>query len=130
MRRACSIVAIIAMVSSLISPVWASSAEAAHPMLCHRVRTDSAQAPAKHHCHDMDQEAAKDEAAPTLVQGQISQSCPMNCCVQATLRIAAALHSNSFLPQLVTLESRLHVTAIVFSSTGFSSHTDRGPPQS
>ena len=100
-------------------------------MLCHRVRTDSAHA-AKHHCNDMmdDEEQASQDAPLTMVQGQHSQQCPMNCCVQATLRIAVALHSTAFLPQLVTLENELHVTAVVFSSTGFSSHTDRGPPQS
>jgi hypothetical protein len=128
MRRLSSILALVAIVSSVLSPVWASNMDASHPMLCHRVHSTSAQEPPKHHCEGMDEEQGSSDGAAAVLQRLTSHDCPMNCCLQANPRTAAALPATHFLPLLVTVENGLRVSSIRFSNTGFSSHTDRGPP--
>jgi hypothetical protein len=77
----------------------------------------------------MDAMMAQDsDAEPVVVAYSASEKCPMNCCVQAVPPTVAALPAASFIPQLHVIEASIHVFAVKFSSAGFSSHTDRGPP--
>jgi hypothetical protein len=101
-------------------------------MSCHRTPLHHAGAtPAKsaHHCHDMaDMMPPASDTEPALNASGGSENCPMNCCVQAAPTTVAALPAASFLPPLHVLETSLHGFSVTFSSVGFSSHTDRGPP--
>ena len=65
---------------------------------------------------------------PVVAAYGASEKCPMNCCVQAVPPTVAALPAASFIPQLHAIKASIHAFAVTFSSTGFSSHTDRGPP--
>jgi hypothetical protein len=101
-------------------------------MSCHRAPLQAPGAsPARspHHCHDMDAMMAQDRDAGPVVAGYSdSDKCPMNCCVQAVPPTVAALPAASFIPQLHVIKTSIHALVVTFSSAGFSSHTDRGPP--
>jgi hypothetical protein len=132
MRRFCSILALIVVLCPLAVPLWASGSVTPTVMSCHRVPLQNAQpskARSAHHCHDMANMMPQGSDTGPAVDGSgHSEQCPMNCCVQAVPPTVAALPAASLLPQLHVIETSVHAFAITFSSVGFSSHTDRGPP--
>lgn len=134
MQRICSIVALLAVLLPVASPLWASTGTMPYGASCHRMamqnaaRATSAQ---EHHCHGMAAEQAKapeEGNAPAMGSAAGSEKCPMNCCLQSAPPPAATLPTASALPLLHTTDFKMHSVAIIFSSPGFSSHTDRGPP--
>ncbi len=56
------------------------------------------------------------------------ESCPMDCCAQRSLPNATAIGSFSLIPPLAVTDAEIHFVPVTFTSAGFSSHTDRGPP--
>jgi len=126
-----SILALLAILYPVASPLWASAMEPQHSAMCHRMAMGVAKTSSQpsHHCHDMagDDDSARDSSTPSLSAGS-SEQCPMNCCVQSVPRTAAALPVASSLSLLVAIEASAHVVPVTFTSAGFSSHTDRGPP--
>lgn len=127
MRRFLSIATICALLASPAAPVFAAACPHAHQvMACHRVEH-------VHHCATMQHEegdAADAESADAAVLQSITppSDCPMDCCApgQRTNAIAIVvipISSPSFLS-----EPALQFTPAVFVASGFSSHTDRGPP--
>jgi len=134
MRRVCSILAILTVLCPMASPLWASAIQKAHLASCHRLPmanngVQRASHPA-HHCHDMDadESQAPADTNPSLVSGSSSEKCPMNCCLQAAPPTVAALPAASFLPLPVATRTQVSFLPVTFTSAGFSSHTDRGPP--
>lgn len=134
MRRLCSILALFAVLCPVASPLWAAVIHPAQPASCHRMpmattEGEPAARPA-HHCHDMDgnEQVPTAETNPAVMNASSSEKCPMNCCLQAAPPTVAALPADSFLLFLVAARTALHVVPDTFTSAGFSSHTDRGPP--
>ena len=134
MRRLLAITVITALICSTGMPVWASACEAMHrTSFCHRVpgNTTAAKSAAKHHCDSMvmeeEQDAAPASDSETFVKGS-SHECPMQCCTQAQAGTSSAVASAALIEGLISSEDHVYVPAIPFSTPGFSSHTDRGPP--
>ena len=144
MRRVFASALIAVLVASLSLPVWATAcAHMAKTPMCHR-------APAQHSHHHSHPTARKDGArrgprhcdtmmdepdeAGTSSSNQtvsdLPAKCPMQCCMQATVsKVAVAVKIEiAFHP--ITLHERVERPRILFTSNGFSSHTDRGPPLS
>ena len=93
--------------------------------MCHRGHAQHS----RHHCDTMMNDA-DETAAPNSGQtvSDLPAKCPMQCCMQATAsKVAAAVKSNTGF-QPVRAPERIEFPAILFTSNGFSSHTDRGPP--
>lgn len=134
MRRVLAITVITALICSTGMPVWASACEAMHKTsFCHRVpgNTTASKSAPKHHCDSMVMEDEQDATpaldSETFVKGS-SHECPMHCCEQAQARASSAVASATLIDGLVSSEDPIYVPAVPFSTPGFSSHTDRGPP--
>jgi len=82
-----------------------------------------------HHCAAMHEQQEPQPASEdgASVSGR-SESCPMNCCTQGSLPNATAVVSFSLIPPLAVTDAEIHLVPVTFTSAGFSSHTDRGPP--
>jgi hypothetical protein len=127
MRRFFSITTIVALMSSSVLPLLAASCpHVKHVMACHRTEVQT------HHCHGA---AAESEPASerqtngsAFDGGQASNNCPMDCCAPGQRTSAIAVPVLSLLSPLAVTEQHLPVARVVFTATGFSSHTDRGPP--
>jgi len=133
MRRFLSITTIAALMSSLVSPLLAAACpHSQQTMACHR--PPATQAQQKHHCDMMMHQHHADEAAPAessapAVKGVPSpDNCPMDCCAPRHVTNASAIASASSLPPLAVTQQVFQFVPVVFARTGFSSHTDRGPP--
>jgi len=131
MRRLFSITTILALMSSLASPLLAACDHSGQPMACHR------SAKQKSHCgmmagHHHDSSAAESSAsqsqAPAVAGLESSGSCPMDCCIPGHPTSASTIAAIPSVPPLVLIERTSRVITLVFTRTGFSSHTDRGPP--
>lgn len=127
MRRFLAITAIAALILSTGLPVWATACTAMNhgkdktPM-CHRTA-------AHHHCETMTEQQGEAAATdPDMVFSGRSEECPMQCCMQAQAGHGTAVLAVSFLPELVVSDYQSDAPIVVFVSSGFSSHTDRGPP--
>src|SRR5437016_1459498 len=128
MRRLISISTALALLMSLASPLLAEACmRNASRASCHRV----SQAVAHHgHCDGMPPRHDEDMSAPD--QGNsinsVESACPMSCCLAAQAgKHAAAVHNIAIGPQLAVAAQQQPAT-VVFVATGFSSHSDRGPP--
>ena len=133
MRRLLAITVIAALICSMGMPVWASACESMHKAaLCHREPAhNQVTRKAAHHCDSMDMEPEQDAApasdSKTFIKGS-SHACPMQCCMQANAGTNSAVASAALYAGLVSSQDQLYVPAVAFSTPGFSSHTDRGPP--
>jgi hypothetical protein len=131
MRRLVSITAIVSLMSSLVSPLLAATCEHGRQMArCHQVQEQKPQNP---HCEMMHHHDAAEESAPptnnSAVTGELSsQNCPMDCCRVGDRSNAVALAASPSLPQPTVNDQSSSMIRVVFTRTGFSSHTDRGPP--
>jgi hypothetical protein len=94
-------------------------------MAKHHHHCDAMQHDAMQHSMQHDGQSASDDT--TLTAGD-SGSCPMNCCVQGNVQTGTLAATPVLLPQLVSAGKEIHFAPVKFTSTGFSSHTDRGPP--
>ena len=134
MQRIYSIVALLAILFPVASPLWASAETMPYGASCHRMPMEAAATatPAhEHHCHGMTAEQAKapgEENGPAIAATGSSEQCTMNFFLQSAPPTAAALNTAPALPLLHTTDFKVHSVAIIFSRPGFSSHTDRGPP--
>jgi hypothetical protein len=127
MRRIFAITSLLALVFSMASPVWATAcASMGTTPMCHR---NAAQH--QHHC-DMMMEQQDGTAAPdsAAVFGSVPTKCPMQCCLQSQAGNGTAVLIVPLIFQLAVSDYRTHFSTVIFVSAGFSSHTDRGPPQS
>jgi hypothetical protein len=124
MRRFLSIATVLALLSSMTSPLLAAtcmgSGKAAS---CHSVGMPHCDRPMHHHHPDAD--LASDSG---LSAGQSDSKCPMDCCMPGHPQNGAAPATASILPPLAVSDQSFHPVPITFLSAGFSSHTDRGPP--
>src|SRR5260370_6653136 len=127
MRRFFSITTIMAMMSSFASPVLASTCKhVAQPAACHQAEVQKPHCEMMHHHHS---EAPEPESSTTVVAADPSPaSCPMDCCLPGHPTSTAVVAAISILPAPAVVRQGFRFVSLVFTSTGFSSHTDRGPP--
>jgi len=129
MRRVLSITTVIALLSSMLSPVMAAACTGAGKAVsCHAEPMPHCDRPMhEHHHHD----AAMDESKHGLSSVSLADDdakCPMDCCTAGHPRNGTAVSATSFLPPLAVSDREFSFTSVAFISAGFSSHTDRGPP--
>lgn len=77
---------------------------------------------------EMIRESDEETGDVAISGGELTGKCPMNCCFQSkptTGVMAAEVIVDS--PKSVP-DTPFQFFPVVFESTGFSSHTDRGPP--
>jgi hypothetical protein len=133
MRRIFSISAILMLMYSAALPSVMSAMMAnGAAMACHRPTLGTGAA-APQHCHDMADMAGDDamEGRPAdgaSITSSTDQKCPMDCCTMMGTAQQAVLPVQRGLPALAIMEHGISIARVVFSRTGFSSHTDRGPP--
>ncbi|HKD13026.1 MAG TPA: hypothetical protein VKE71_00645 [Candidatus Angelobacter sp.] len=133
MRRLLAITVIAALICSTGRPVWANACVSMQKTpLCHRAlaHLHAAEQTSRpvHHCDSMEQQ--DDTSAPEsarLTAGH-AKDCPMQCCTQAKAGVSSAVAATAFIAILLSSENHVGIPAVVFSTPGFSSHTDRGPP--
>jgi hypothetical protein len=124
MRRLISISTAVALVLSLASPVLAETCMKTSRASCHRV----SQAALHHHCDGMPGHEEMPAPASGDSVSNAAAACPMNCCIAAHAgKQVAVANSIAIAPQLA-ISAELQFVAVVFTASGFSSHTDRGPP--
>jgi hypothetical protein len=127
MRRVFSITTIAALIYSAASPLLAAAYPHSQPaMACHRAKAQHAQCPMMHH-HQSEEASGTSDLAE--IHGVPSPAnCPMDCCAPSHAQSIAAAAAMTMSPSLVVLDQRMLWSPIVFTRSGFSSHTDRGPP--
>jgi len=131
MRRLLSISLVTALLAIPLSPVWAVAAcsHASAQPACHRMSMHMDHpGHQEHHCDGMSPSEESDATDETAVRAASSENCPMNCCVQGQTHSAGSTVATSLLPPLAATDKELSFVPVKFSSVGFSSHTDRGPP--
>lgn len=135
MRRVLAITVIAALICSTGLPVWAQiCATGQKTPMCHRMQA-SQQAAQKampaHHCDSMAMEDEQDATVPSgseaIIKGGSSE-CPMQCCTQANAGTNSAVPATGLKAVLLSSADHVDVPAVTFTTPGFSSHTDRGPP--
>lgn len=125
MRRFLAIAATACLLFSVAEPVWATAcASMGKTPMCHRVAAHH-----QHHCESMGEQDDENTSpdSQTLISA-ISSDCPMHCCGQAQIGNGTAILIVLSWPQLAVFEYCVDFPAITFTTSGFSSHTDRGPP--
>jgi hypothetical protein len=125
MRGVFSILIVAALFCSMFSPAWAGTCEAMKKQpTCHR-QTKAVH----HHCGMMENARKAGVRSDSIAAvGKNRPKCPMTCCNQVYSTTGIM-----FVPELISPERRvtgkeLNFGAGVFSSAGFFSQTDRGPP--
>jgi hypothetical protein len=123
-RRVLSMSLALALCWPMVLPAWAGScAHSSKAQMCHRVKHTSDCA-MMHHMHAEESEGS--ESGISAVEQD--PKCPMTCCMQAGPRTARPVPVVvDYTPSLL-LESFAQFESQVFTASGFSSHTDRGPP--
>src|SRR3954463_8911343 len=98
MRRFLSIATIVALLSSLATPVMAACTGTGKAASCHAMETPQAEPAMMHHHHHEDQAEAPDSSGLSAVDSDAK--CPMDCCTPAHPRDGAALAAASIFPPL------------------------------
>src|ERR1051325_6787955 len=126
MRSLLSIATVLALLSSMTKPLLAATcAGTGKAVSCHVEPMPHCDRPAHHHHHNDD---AQPQSTASLMAGQSDGQCPMDCCTPGHPQSGApAVHASHF-PLVAVSDHNFCFVAIVFTNPGFSSHTDRGPP--
>jgi predicted cobalt transporter CbtA len=128
MRRILSIATIAALISSFLSPLMAAACTGTGKAVsCHAAEAPSSE-PVMHEHHHHHDAAPTQKSKSALSASADETKCPMDCCTPGHLRTGAAVATNTFLPPLAVSNGKSHFVSVTFTSAGFSSHTDRGPP--
>ena len=124
MRRSLSITVILALLSSMLSPVMAAACTGTGKAVsCHAIAAEHCDRPMHHH-HG----ATASESKTAFSAAPDDAKCPMDCCTPGHLRSGATITTNPDLPPPAVSDSKIQFVTVVFTIAGFSSHTDRGPP--
>ena len=123
MRRFLSITVILALFSSMLSPMAAACTGTGKAVSCHAVAVDHCDRPMHHH-HGM----AAPQSKTAFSAAPDEAKCPMDCCSPGHLRSGATISTHPDLPPPAVSDLNIQFVAVVFTVAGFSSHTDRGPP--
>jgi len=126
MRRLLSIATVLALLSSMTTPLLAATcAGTGKAVSCHAEAMRHCDRAAHHHHHDED---AQPQSSTSLTAGYNDAKCPMDCCTPGHPQNGApAVHASHF-PLVAVSDYNFFFVAVIFTAPGFSSHTDRGPP--
>jgi len=128
MRRFLSITVILALFSSMLSPIMAAACTGTGKAVsCHAVAADHCDRPMHQHHHHV-APAPTPESKTAFSAAPDDAKCPMDCCTPGHLRSGATVSTNPDLPPPAMSDHKIQVASVVFTVTGLSSHTDRGPP--
>lgn len=119
MRHLLSIALIAVVAQSAFAPLADALRLDQGPSCCRRK--------GKHHCNEMSARGAQasDDAAPAF--HSVPEKCPLRFSVKArTISFAVSRVQNTLC--LMAKQQVVSVGYVVFTTSGFSSHTDRGPP--
>ncbi|HLJ86886.1 MAG TPA: hypothetical protein VKZ53_08680 [Candidatus Angelobacter sp.] len=117
--------------------MMSSTTMASTMMACHRAgHMDHS---TSQHCEGMLEQASAGNHSPgqsgsdhtsgsRLTSIDEPSKCPMNCCLQMGGNHGATITINYGDSQQSIVERIIPSISIVFTTSGFSSHTDRGPP--
>ncbi|HEY7405733.1 MAG TPA: hypothetical protein VIB39_19565 [Candidatus Angelobacter sp.] len=125
MRRILSITAILALLSTILSPMAAACTGTAQAVSCHSMEATHCDRTMHGHHHHA---AEASPATPSVTAGRSDEKCPMDCCTPGHRQSGSVTYSTSLLPPIAVSEPNVHIVPVHFISAGFSSHTDRGPP--
>ncbi|SRR5579859_706687 len=126
MRRLISISIAVALLLSLASPLLAGTCmNTSGQASCHRVGHAVA---IQHHCDGMPGHDEMSLPASGDSINSVSSECPMSCCTLSRAGKQAAFAVPVIFPPAIAVSNKLHSVAVVFTATGHSSHTNRGPP--
>ncbi|HSK42540.1 MAG TPA: hypothetical protein VLA83_01495 [Candidatus Binatia bacterium] len=126
MRRSLSITVILALFSSMLSPVMAAACTGTGKAVsCHAVAADHCDRPMHAHHHHA---AAAPESKAAFSAAPDDAKCPMDCCTPGHARNGATASTNPDLPLPAVSDRKIQFVRVVFTVAGFSSHSDRGPP--
>ncbi|MFL6313267.1 MAG: hypothetical protein ACJ71W_14285 [Terriglobales bacterium] len=132
MRRSLSITVILALFSSMLSPIMAAACTGTGKAVsCHAVAVDHCDRPTHQHHHHQSsalESASAPESKTAFSPAPDDAKCPMDCCTPGHLRSGATVSTHPTLAPPAVSDLKIQIAAIVFTVTGFSSHTDRGPP--
>jgi hypothetical protein len=132
MRRSLSITVILALVSSMLSPIMAAACTGTGKAVsCHAVAVDHCDRPMHQHHHHAaaaPESATAPESKTAFSAAPDDAKCPMDCCTPGHLRSGATISTNPDLPPPAVSDREIQFVTVVFTVAGFSSHTDRGPP--
>ncbi len=132
MRRSLSITVILALFSSMLSPVMAAACTGTgRAVSCHAIAADHCDRPMHQHHHHgatASESANAPESKAAFSAAPDDAKCPMDCCTPGHLRSGATISTNPDLPPPAVSDSKIQFVTVVFTIAGFSSHTDRGPP--
>lgn len=127
MRRSVSITVILALFSSILSPIMAAACMGTGKAVsCHAVAMDHCDRPMHQHHHQHAAPAPESKTAFSVAPDDAK--CPMDCCTPGHLRSGATISTNPDLPPPAVSDLKIQLASVVFTVAGFSSHTDRGPP--
>jgi hypothetical protein len=128
MRRFFSITMVCALLASAATPLIAAScphSKMTGAMACHRVEH-------AHHCdrmhEDSEQTPDTESSESTIASRPAAQDCPMDCCGPSQRTNAMTVAVSPIFSSMIVTEQVFENAPVVFTATGFSSHTDRGPP--
>jgi hypothetical protein len=98
--------------------------------VCHRAQPVDHGA---HHCNTMvaqhpAETTQRGSESPVANGVESPENCPMDCCVGRHMTNAVTPRPASPLPAMAVTDVALAHVPVIFLSAGFSSHTDRGPP--
>ncbi|HZE25136.1 MAG TPA: hypothetical protein VE054_14160 [Blattabacteriaceae bacterium] len=131
MRRSLSITVILALFSSMLSPIMAAACTGTGKAVsCHAVAVDHCDRPVHHHHHQAatPESASAPESKTAFSAAPDDAKCPMDCCTPGHLRSGATVSTHPTLAPPAVSDLKIQIASIVFTVAGFSSHTDRGPP--
>jgi hypothetical protein len=132
MRRSLSITVILALFSSMLSPIMAAACTGTGKAVsCHAVAVDHCDRPTHQHHHHQAaalESASAPESKTAFSPAPDDAKCPMDCCTPGHLRSGATVSTHPTLAPPAVSDLKIQIAAIVFAVAGFSSNTDRGPP--
>lgn len=123
MRQFFSIATVLALLSSMASPIAAACMGTGKAASCHMEAASHCDRMMHHHQHQ-----AGNESNSGLFALENDSKCPMDCCTPGHPQTGTVLASTSLLPPLAATKHKVQPASVIFVSAGFSSHTDRGPP--
>ena len=122
-RRFLSISLIVPLCWPMALPVWASSCmQSKGAQVCHRAKHT-------HECGMMMHETDEAKSSGARISAvEQDEKCPMTCCMQTSSATARPVPVAASSAPLLLHQAFVSFESQVFTATGFSSHSDRGPP--
>jgi len=117
------------MLSAMLSPTMAAACEGTgKAVACHSMPVAHCERAVHEHHHHAATTVAEPVSSVSASVAHDDNKCPMDCCRPGHRQSAGTVDATSPLPSLAVNDNAIQFVPVVFTSAGFSSHTDRGPP--